>query len=257
MPCSQVYIVLKQLMMLSTYRANFQAGELIITREGILLGSNWLKTQARDKTNLHEGLLERKKEIELTQHKIKQLEECRYAAREFIRKWATTTQKKKRQQQSQLQLRLNELHREESQIQSVIYANENRIKQTESNQQRVLAEIIELELQQTNGQESHQGATKLRNKALSLLDSLETEKSELKDNDGVLLEGVSTYKEQTSQIHEVVQQTQLKVETFKATQTSAKQQLDRLDERLKLLEERKQGLIEQNNKAENDSTARY
>ena len=234
-------------------QSKLSVGELIITREGILLGSNWLKTQARDKTNLHEGLLERKKDIELTQDKIKQLEDV-VTQQENLLENGQQQRKEKEQQQSQLQLRLNELHREESQIQSVIYANENRIKQTESNQQRVLAEIIELELQQTNGQESHQGATKLRNKALSLLDSLETEKNKLKDNDGVLLEGVSTYKEQTSQILEVVQQTQLKIETFKATQTSAKQQLDRLDERLKLLEERKQGLIEQNNKAENDST---
>ncbi len=152
-----------------------------------------------------------------------------------------------------MQTRLNELHREESQAQSVIYASENRIKQTETNQQRVLDEATELEIQQTKNQQSHQSATHLRNQSLSLLETLESEKIDIDGKDSPLIEEVTLLKEQTRQLSNHVQQTQIKVESFKSTQISAQQQLNRLEERLSLLQQRKIQLIEQDNAVDNDS----
>ena len=226
-------------------QSELKTGETLITKDGVLLGSNWLKTQAQDSFNQQDGVLARKKEIEETKENI---DSCEKLLQQYQVSLENGQQKRKKseEQQTLLQNRLNELHREESQSQSVIHASENRIKQTETNQQRVLTEIVDLELQQTNNQEFHQNATKLRNKALQLLESLESDKQAVEGKDAPLQEAVLKAKELARQISETVQQSQLKVETAKNNKHSAQQQLNRLEERLSILRERKNNLITQN-----------
>ena len=220
-------------------------GELLITRDGVLLGENWLKTQAQDKQSQHDGVLARKKEIEATQEALAQCESAISTLQETL-ETGQQQRKQEEQKQSDYQTRLNELHREESQAQSIIHANENRIKQTEANQQRVLAEIVELELQQESNQEFHQNATKLRNQALSLLDALENEKQTIEGKDEPLREALNKAKEALHTLQHRVQQTELQFEAAKNKQTNAEQQLNRLEERLTLLQERKYALVQQN-----------
>lgn len=225
-------------------QSSLTAGELLITKGGVLLGANWLKTQSQDNFNPHDGVLARKKQIEDTKLAIDGCESALTQQQESLDK-GQQQGKQLEQQQAQLQTRLNELHREESQAQSVIHANENRIKQTDANQQRVLAEIIELERQQADNQEFHQSATELRNQALQLLDSLALEKSQLEGRDKPLQEAVFMAKAQVRGISETTQKIQLKVEAAKATKQSAQQQLNRLEERLGMLTERKHNLMTQ------------
>ena len=226
-------------------QSKLDAGGMIITKDGVLLGSNWLKTQDQDSFNQQDGILARKKEIEDTKSKIETAESALKQHQDTLEK-GQQQRTALEEKQAVLQARLNELHREESQAQSVIHANENRIKQTEANQQRVLEEIVDLESQQINNQEFHQNATKLRNHALQLLDSLESEKVNIEGKDAPLQEAVFKAKEKSRQINEYVQQAQLKVETAKNSQQSAQQQLNRLEERLSMLNERKDDLITQN-----------
>lgn len=222
-----------------------KSGETLITKDGILLGSNWLKTQAQDTFNQQDGVLARKKDIEETKAKIDSGESELEQHQDALEK-GQQNRKELEEKQALLQTRLNELHREESQTQSVIHANENRIKQTEANQERVLTEIIDLETQQVSNQEFHQSATKLRNQALQLLETLETEKVDIEGNDAPLQEAVYKAKEKSRQVNETFQQAQLKVETAKNSQNSAQQQLNRLEERLSMLTERKDNLVTQN-----------
>ena len=86
----------------------------------------------------------------------------------------------------------------------------------------------------------------MRNQALELLDSLESEKQQVEGKDTPLQEAVFKAKEEARQLSEVVQQAQLKVETAKTSKHNAEQQLNRLDERLGMLNERKNNLVAQN-----------
>ena len=226
--------------------------ERVITRSGVLLGSNWLKTHSSDKSSQQEGILARKKDIDETQLLLEELEQTLETDEEHIEK-GQLKRKQLEEQQSQLQVRLNELHREESQTQATIYASANRIKQTEANQERVLTEVAELELQQSKHQEFHQAATKLRNKALGLLETLETEKLDIEGKDVPLKNIIDELKQQNRIFRDKAQDTQLKVESLRTTRASAKQQLARLEQRLEQLEERKNNLIEQNSKLETTS----
>ena len=230
-----------------------KAGEVFITKDGVLLGSNWLKTQAKESGSKHDGVLERQKQIDETLAQIKTFKQ-QLSTHEASLEKGQQHRKTLEQQQSELQTRLNELYREESQAQSVIYASENRIKQTEANQQRVISEVAELEIQHTENLDSHQSATILRNQALSLLETLESEKMDLEGKDAPFIEEVNSLKEQTKQLSNNAQQTQIKVESFKTTKTSAQQQLNRLDERLSVLQERKIQLIEQDNTVDTGSS---
>lgn len=234
-------------------QSTLKVGETIITKDGVLVGVNWLKTQAQDTFNQHDGVLARKKEIEETKHLIKNDET---KLKDYQESLETGQQKRKEHEelQAQLQKRLNELHREESEAQSVIHANENRIKQTELNQQRILTEIIDLEDQQTENQELHQNATVLRNQALESLESLESQKKLIEGKDTPLQQAVYESKECVREVSETVQQAQLKVETAKTSKHSAQQQLNRLDERLMMLTERKDDLITQNFEQTSDTS---
>lgn len=228
--------------------------EMIITKDGILIGRNWAKIPAQDETNQHEGVLSRQKEIDETKDNIGSSEEALNQHQEKIEK-GQEQRKVLEEQQASLQSRLNQLHREESQAQSVIHASENRIKQTETNRQRVLTEIVDLELQESNNQEFHEDATKLRNQALLQLESLESEKNVIEGKDAPLHEAVIKAKELVITMNDSVQTTQLKVETAKNNRNNAQQQLDRLEERLTMLNERKSDLIIQNSQNTENSNA--
>ncbi len=231
---------------------SLKAGEIFITQQGVLLGSNWLKTQTKNAANKHEGILERQKLIDETRTHIEKLKQ-QVKRHEASLEEGQQQGKKREQQQAELQAQLNALHREESQAQSVIYTSENRIKQTEANQQRILSEVTELETQQATQQEAHQRATRLRNQALALLETLETEKQNIEGQDAPLIEDVNRLKEQNRQLTADTQNLRIQVESVKTTQTSTQQQLNRLDERLNLLLERKKQLIEQNTSVDSDA----
>jgi chromosome segregation protein len=223
---------------------NLKTGELIITRDGTLLGINWLKKKGKDSQNQRDGVLARQKEIDEIQATLKKLkqnieeqEQSLAAGRDAL--------KQREDKKTELQDQLNELHREESQAQSSIDATQNRISQTEANQQRIITEIAELELRHASEQEAHQQATKLRNEAMALMETLEKDKTILQNQQAPLQQRVSEEREHTQRQREQTQQIQLNVETYKANRLSAQQQLERFGERLKQLEQRKQNLIEQ------------
>ena len=217
----------------------------LVTPEGILLGQNWLKKHGENKGSQRDGILARQKEIETTKAEIELLNE---QATELEGKLETGREalKQLEEQQSQHQSQLNELHREESQAQALIHATENRIKQTETNKQRVLAEIAELELRYASEQEAHQQATKQRNSALSLLETLEADKQTLEGKDAPLKETVITLRQELQRLRDTTQQIQIQVESAKTAKMSAEQQLKRFEDQLQSLLKRKQTLIEQN-----------
>jgi len=234
-------------------QAKLKAGESIISPDGVLLGKNWLKKQAGDPSSAKDGVLARQKEIETTQTRIKTLK----AELQQLEKNLESGQnnlKIQQDKQAEQQSLLNSLHREESQAQAVIHASENRLKQIESNQQRILVEITELETRHSSEQKAHQSATLLRNKALSSLDALEEEKSSLEGKDIPLQQGVNEARVITQQHQEKVQKTQLQVQTLKTTQQSAQQQLSRFDERLEQLHQRKQKIIADNSQVLTNDT---
>ena len=228
-------------------QGRLKAGERIITKDGVLLGANWLTVRSRDKTSQGEGVLARQKEIDAVRHEIEALKQT-LVELETAHETLQEKHKQHDEEQSRLQSRLNELHREESQAQSVIHATENRIQQIESNQQRILQEITELEARQLNTQQAHQSATLLRNKALNLLETLEKDKQALQGKDEPLRQCVNELRAKSAELREALQQTQLQVETHKTSSKSAQQQLLRFDERISQLQKRKHDLIEQNSR---------
>ena len=232
-------------------KEKLQSGQMLITRDGVLIGENWLKIQAQDKGNQQDGVLARQKQIDNTQASIKDLKSSLIKHEEALDAGKEESTQLK-EQQSTLQNNLNQLHREESQAQSAIHANENRIQQTQSNQQRVILEIADLETRKIKEQDAHKQATHLRNSAMELLETLEKEKTELTGKDAPLQQTVGEMRQQTQQLREVAQQTQVQVETFKTTRNSAQQQLDRFQGRLEQLQTRKSNLQEQSSDQQNE-----
>jgi len=220
-------------------QASLNNNERVVTRDGVLLGSSWLTSPASLKNKANDGVLVRQKQIDATQIKIKELNSKLSTIEEEI-ELSRSNLKTLEDKQTQHQSALNNLHRDESQAAAIIHATENKIKQVENNQQRVLAEISELETRHSTEQTAHKAATQLRNAALHLLESLEEEKLKLKGKDAPLIEKVNETRQEVQQKQEKVQSLQIETQTLKATQQSSQQQLNRFDKRLARLEERKQ-----------------
>ncbi len=237
-------------------QATLKIGELLVTRDGVILGNNWLKKPAPLKNKAGNGVLARQKEIDTTQQEIKTLK-AELIKLETDIEVTRDKQKELEESQAQYQSNLNNLHREESQTQAVIHATENRIKQVQSNQQRVLLEIADLESRYSTEQTAHKSATHSRNNALSLLESLEAEKLTLEGKDAPLLEHVADSRQSVQLRQETIQSLQIKVQTYKTTQQSAQLQLNRFKERLSRLEERKQKLLSDNKQAKAENNQQH
>ncbi len=225
-------------------QSSLKTGELIITRDGVLLGINWLKKKGKDSQNQRDGVLARQKEIDEIQATLKTLKQ-RIEEQEQALSAGRDALKQRDDKKTELQNQLNDLHRKESQAQSAIDATRNRISQTEANQQRIINEIAELELRHSSEQQAHQQATRLRNQAMALMETLEKDKTSLQNEQAPLQQRVAKVRDRTQLQREQTQQILLKVETYKANRLSAQQQLERFSERLKQLEQRKQDLVEQ------------
>ena len=226
--------------------------ECLVTQEGVILGNNWLTSPASLNNKKTDGVLVRQKQIDATTTEIKNLKSKLVAIEkriDVLRDEQSTLEKSQAEQQSNL----NNLHREESQAQAVIHATSNRIKQIKDNQQRVLLEIADLESRHIAEQKAHKSATHLRNSALSLLDSLEKEKLSLEGKDTPLLNNLNQSRQAVQQKQQKIQTLQIEVQSLRATQQSAQQQLNRYDERLMRLKTRKQKLLETNKQAESES----
>ncbi len=227
-----------------TLQNTLDGARLIVTRNGDLLGANWIKKKGRDKQNQRDGILARQQEIDAIQSQITTLKQTIDEQERQLQQGRNAI-KQIEEQKTGLQNQLNSLHREESQAQSVISATENRIAQTEANQKRIIAEITELELRQQNEQKAHEKATHERNRALALMETLEKDQQSMQNEQQPLQERLDEQREKNRLQREKTQQLQVQIETLKAGKANTLQQLDRLAERIQKLEQRKAELIEQ------------
>jgi len=172
-----------------SYRQQLGSTDSIICKNGIWLGSNWLKMPMGDKHK--EGIIHRNQELIQLDKRLQELsteinndttEGDRYL--QYIRELQA--------QQSQLQQQHNEDHRQQSILENKHHTLQQRIELIQSQQSKAEEDSFELHEQLTELQKEHELATKERNAAVTELEQLSKNEQNLQAQEQPLKQTLDT-----------------------------------------------------------------
>ncbi|MEB4591767.1 chromosome segregation protein SMC [Candidatus Thiothrix sp. Deng01] len=223
-------------------RRRLPAGESIITRDGLWLGPNWLRSRRRHDTR--SGVLQRQQEIGDLRGQLAALETSLAGLQEHAAALHASIHTDEQQRQ-QVQADANRLHRAESEQRSRMHALRQRIDQLHSRRQQVEAEHEELEAQRMQQEEDHLIATESRNAALAELEAAQHARDRLAAARETLQQAVATARRQQQEWRDEAQDIRLDIETNRQQRDNSQRQLGRITSRLELLEQQRDALLEQ------------
>lgn len=225
-----------------TRRHALAPGESIVTRDGLWLGSNWLRHRRHG--DAHSGILQRQQEIAGLQEQLGTLQ----AALEELQEHTDTlrdTLHDHEQQRQQVQAEANRLHRAESEHRSQLHALQQRIDQLHSRRQQVEDEHEELDHQRMQQAEDHLLATAKRNAALAAREQAQQAHDHLAGLRDGLQHAVTAARETQRDCQEELQDIRLRLEASRNQRDNSQRQLERITSRLELLEQQRDTLLEQ------------
>ncbi len=223
-------------------RSQLADNESIICKNGIWMGKNWLRALS-SKSN-DEGVLSRAKDIKKLTGDLEDLKhELEQATVTLESKQAE--RKTLREQRSSFQSQHNDLHRKQSQLENTVTSVLQRIEQTRLQQQQSSSEKEEVQEQIEILEEEHITATELRNKAVTLVETLSSEKETLQQQQTEYSERAQSTRQQMLETQAQQQQMQHQIESLKQTLNQAQQQITRATERLQALSGRREQLQEE------------
>jgi chromosome segregation protein len=220
-------------------RARLQARESVVTRDGLWMGSNWLRmSRAADRD---QGVLEREQEIrELVEQqqgqesKAADLETSVQQGRERLQQVEGTRE--------QLQKQFNEANRELSEIRSALSGKKARAEHLKNRDDNIRGEVEELHRQQRQEQEGLEQARGSLHAALHEMETLGERREKLiARRDGLrsqLGEVRSRAQQQRNLVHEIA----LKIESMRSSHHSLTESLQRMEGQLSHLTVRRDEL---------------
>jgi chromosome segregation protein len=229
-------------------QADLAPGESFITKDGIWVGTNWLRINRQK--NERSGALQRSQEIKSLkkEYEVKSNELTTYEAQ---LKDIQNHYKDSEIRKTELQQQINQFHRERARNESAVSNLQNRINQMETRQQQTREELLELEQAHEELQAEHINATQNRNHSVTLMESLSTDKEKLQASRQALNEAVVNSRRTVQDTQNKFQQLQLEVGNLKSVSQNSLQQLSRMDERLAELIEHKEALLQQQMEEDN------
>lgn len=225
-----------------TLRRRLQAGESVVTPEGLWLGPNWLKVIRQG--GAEQGVLARQKELEeveatleTTQALADELNERLLEGRDLLRE--------DEESREALQRELTTFNRTVMDIKAQLSAKQVRLEQFNMRRERIQREIDECVQQQTSENDAVKIARAALQQSLELM-SQDTDQREAMQNQRESLRAAldacrHRARDRKDQSHQIA----LEVRSLRAQETSTRQGLDRLRQQLSTLQERREHLEEQ------------
>ncbi|MDQ5768088.1 chromosome segregation protein SMC [Thiothrix subterranea] len=223
-------------------RHTLAPGDSIITRDGVWLGTNWLRSRRQDEAN--GGILQRQQEIDSLREQLERLEielNAGQTRADALRTGISTLE----QQRQQAQTDVNRWHRSESEQRNRLHTLQQRIEELSKRRQQIDSECAELATQQQQQSAEHQQATTQRDTALALLVTLQTERDQLAATREDWQHAVSDARRTQRDLQATIQDARLQIETHRTQRDNSQQQLERIHSRLELLEQQRETLLEQ------------
>lgn len=222
-------------------RASLATHESVITKDGIWLGSSWLRV-AKDKDE-KSGVLAREQEIKELQQILEeqdmQLEELEVQIQD-----ARAQQQNLEQQREQWQAELNNTHSQCAQLQAQLTSGQAKLEHLLSRNQNLQEESVELIKNIERQQDEMELARRKRNEAMTQMEHLSRERDELNGQretlQSQLLESRSKAQTERESVHELA----IQIESRRTLKRNLEQNIERMERQLESQLKRQEELSE-------------
>ncbi|MCG8537012.1 MAG: chromosome segregation protein SMC, partial [Pseudomonadales bacterium] len=223
-------------------RGQLNAGESLITKDGIWIGSNWMRV-ARD-TAQEDSVLKRQKSLEETTARLEEVE----AKVDTLTEQLTEGRESLREleeQREESQRELTDFNRSVSDLKAQLSAKQVRLEQFNMRRERITNELDECREQQALEQENLGEARLVLQEAMDVMaqdtDQREALLKQRDENKAKLDQVKLSAREGKDKSHQLA----LQVQQLKSKKDSIGQGLERLRQQLSTLQERRAGIEEQ------------
>jgi len=233
-----VYVV-EELQAALALRAALAAHESVITRDGIWLGSGWLRV-ARD-ADERAGVLHREQELKeladeiaLLEQQAEQLQQRQESGRQ--------RQRELEEEREAIQVELNEANRRLAEHKSQLSAKQARQEQIANRRERLQSEASELQEQIGQAETQMLSSRSTLHSALERMEALAQQRDELSARREVLRDTLEQSRQRARTDREAAQELTVRIQTMRTELDSTQQGLERMNQQLGQLAERREEL---------------
>lgn len=220
-------------------RHSLSHDESIITRDGIWLGSNWLRISRETDTNT--GVLARENSIRELQNKLTENEENAEKIGAELTALRDTLQTNE-QQREEVQVSLNTIHARLNEINAQISARESRHEHITNRGKDLDAELEETQKIIASNEADIEAATKNRNAALENAERMEADRKDLQCQRDTLQEQLQQHRTNLQQHRDQAHQLAIRVEGLKTRLSGLQHNIQRMEQAQTAQLQRKQEL---------------
>jgi chromosome segregation protein len=206
-------------------RHRLAAHESVITRDGVWIGSGWLRV-ARDQ-DAHSGILEREKEINLLDEELKVNKELVSRLEEALQNARAELQEAEGRRDA-MQVEANQAHRQFSDARAQFDARRTRLEQIHKRSEALHREAAEISAQQDEDNQSVDAARTRLHEALALLDVLADERDRRAGDRDRLRTTLDAARSQAQNDRDRAHQLELQYQSRHTEQETTSQNLERM-----------------------------
>jgi len=220
-------------------RAGLAAHESVITRDGVWLGSGWLRV-ARD-ADERAGVLQREQELKELADEIALLEE---KAEQLQQRQEEGRQRQRELEESReaIQVELNEANRRHAEHKSQLSAKQARQEQIANRRERLQSEASELNEEIGQAETQMLTSRSTLHSALERMEELALQREELSARREVLRDTLEQTRLRARTDREAAQELTVRIQTMRTELDSTQQGLERMNQQLGQLAERREEL---------------
>jgi chromosome segregation protein len=216
-----------------------QAGESVITRDGVWIGRDWLRV-SRDQ-DAHAGVLAREKELRSLHETVNALEQSHAALQEetlAVRNQLTDLEA----QRDRVMQERNQLHRTHSELKAQLGGLQLRVEQSRERHVKLKAEAEELSLELARTDEEISASRGRLQSAVDEMEVREQERQQLEQRRDVLRNELSLARNRAQDERAQAQQHAISLESKRSALGSIIAGLDRIEAQLLQIQDRREQL---------------
>jgi len=220
-------------------RAGLAAHESVITRDGVWIGSGWLRV-ARD-ADERAGVLQREQELKELADEIAMLEE-QVEQLQQRQEEGRQRQRELEEAREAIQVELNEANRRDAEHKSQLSAKQARQEQIANRRERLQSEASELKEEIAQAETQMLTSRSALHTALERMEELAQQREELSARRDVLRDTLEQTRQRARTDREAAQELTVRIQTMRTELDSTQQGLERMNQQLGQLAERREEL---------------
>ena len=220
-------------------RRQLQAGESIVTRDGIWLGSNWLRVSSQ--VDEQGGVIARQRELEELGAQL-ELHETTMSRLEQEKEQTQQTLRELEQARQQCEIALRDSAREQARLSSELSANRVRVEQALLRRQRVEQETAEAREQLQQEETNIKQSRVLLQQALDAMEQDSEKREAMLQQRDQARSVLDQARQRARHDKDTAHQLAMRCQSLQTQVASVEQGIDRMSEQLAQLSERKESL---------------